>query len=379
MSAMRDDTVTEVRASVQQQKDRAARSLVSCMLVLAAVAVPISLSRVATTGWQPAYALHVFGLLLTAGLFTYRKRLTEVAMMSVILCITTIIAVTGLLTYGLIGNGVIWAVFSLFLAMAFLNMRVAALVGIILTGTFAFSMYMFTSGGRTFPGDTDLYLASLPAWGTAFFGGLVFNVLIVTIVFMLRHQTEDILLLLEQKNKQIKNLADHDDLTGLPVYRVFVHAAQQSLLQAQRENRHIAVLFIDLDEFKEINDQFGHEAGDEVLKSVATDLRESLRSSDVVSRMGGDEFVVLTSSDTPLDIEGLCERMLALIGKPRLFDGQSASVGASIGVSQYSNQGETAEQLIQQADKAMYLVKAGNKNGFWIDPVPVGPEENSRS
>ncbi len=366
MSLIKDIRQTDVSELIHQQRKHAVNLLLFGIVILRLVGFPLSISRVPVTGWQPAHLVHFVGLLVGLCLFLFRNRLRTETKAWFILVVTAAVAVIGLTTYGLFGNGMIWSVSSLFLAMAFINKRTAYLIGTVITAAVVISCYEFVYNQKSFPVDADIYHASLSAWGVAVFGAAVFSVLFVSIISMQRSQTEKLLVVLEQKNKDISHMADHDDLTGLPVYRIFVRAVEHSLEQARRENRHIAVCFIDLDNFKQVNDTFGHDAGDYILKIVADEIKNAVRASDVVSRMGGDEFVLLINSAEIANLEELCGRLLESIAEPKVFKGQTMTISASIGVSQLTDEMETAEQLIKRADESMYSVKLKDKSNFRI-------------
>ncbi|MDH5748576.1 MAG: diguanylate cyclase [Rhodospirillales bacterium] len=165
--------------------------------------------------------------------------------------------------------------------------------------------------------------------------------------------------------ERIKFLAHHDPLTGLPNRNLFDDRLQHALTRAHRENAIAALMFIDLDHFKPINDNLGHEAGDFVLKGVAGRLIECVRNSDTVARLGGDEFVVILEN---LAESGDAGRIAASIIKSLTLPFQAAggecAVGASIGISLFPFDGEDAESLIKSADSAMYKVKEQGRNNF---------------
>lgn len=159
-------------------------------------------------------------------------------------------------------------------------------------------------------------------------------------------------------DERIRHLAHHDHLTGLPNRAMLVDRATQALLAAQRYGLHPAVLFIDLDRFKPINDTHGHDAGDAVLIEVAQRLLNGLRETDLVCRQGGDEFVVLLPDhNSRQDLVDLAHKLLQAIEAPCLFNGLALQLGASIGVAMYPDHGTTVDELIQSADGAMYLAK----------------------
>lgn len=165
--------------------------------------------------------------------------------------------------------------------------------------------------------------------------------------------------------QEIAHSAQHDYLTGLPNRILFRDRAGQAIALAARNNKKAAVLFLDLDGFKSINDTLGHAVGDKLLQSVATRLLECTRVVDTVSRQGGDEFVVLLSElDDPQDAAIAAKRMLEHIASPHPIDQQGLSVTTSIGVSVYPEDGRDPEMLIQNADTAMYQAKKNGRQRF---------------
>ncbi len=161
-----------------------------------------------------------------------------------------------------------------------------------------------------------------------------------------------------QAEERIRFLALHDYLTGLPNRAALIERAEQLLEQAKRYNRRFAILFLDLDKFKPINDQYGHEAGDAVLQAVAGQLQTIVRAADTVCRQGGDEFVILLSELQPHgSLRDLAERLLHAVETPCSFNGVTLSVSGSLGISIYPDDGATISEVIQQADSAMYIAK----------------------
>jgi len=164
---------------------------------------------------------------------------------------------------------------------------------------------------------------------------------------------------------RIDHLAHHDALTGLfNRYNLETRLAQ-SLLAARRENRLLAVMFIDLDRFKVINDTLGHGIGDQLLVEVARRLGECVRESDIVARLGGDEFVVaLTSLGCDMDAALIAAKILNALGKPYTLDGKLLHSTPSIGISMFPFNGENSEALMKNADTAMYHAKEKGRNNF---------------
>lgn len=163
-------------------------------------------------------------------------------------------------------------------------------------------------------------------------------------------------------NEQLRVLALSDQLTLLPNRLAFNARLAESLNRASRSQDPVAVLFIDLDGFKHVNDEFGHSAGDEVLREVAKRLLLAVRTTDVVARFGGDEFVVLLDTevrdDTP---ERVCQRIFAQLKSPFVFARGQAQIGASIGIAQHPPLTNHPDDLLNRADAAMFEAKRAGK------------------
>jgi diguanylate cyclase (GGDEF)-like protein/PAS domain S-box-containing protein len=158
--------------------------------------------------------------------------------------------------------------------------------------------------------------------------------------------------------ERIRHLAHHDVLTGLPNRRLLEDRLEQAMGMAKRNGSQVAIQFIDLDLFKSVNDRFGHRVGDMLLQAVAKRLRGLLREVDTVSRVGGDEFVVvLPDMDSPAAAAETAQKVLQALGSPYTIDGCELAITPSIGISLYPRQGEDVETLINRADAAMYHAK----------------------
>jgi len=177
----------------------------------------------------------------------------------------------------------------------------------------------------------------------------------------IRKQMDD----LHDSHEELEHLAQHDMLTELPNRRMFMDRLEQAIARAERTEEGFALLFIDVDNFKSFNDTLGHAAGDAVLKTVAQRLATNTRKIDTVARLGGDEFVAMIDnfSDRNL-ISAFTEKLLAALKAPMEFEGHTLCVEFSIGISQFPDDGSTAEEVINNADRAMYRTKAGGRNGY---------------
>lgn len=167
------------------------------------------------------------------------------------------------------------------------------------------------------------------------------------------------------EREKMEHLAYHDGLTGLPNRLHFVDRLNRAIAAAARQGGMLAVMFLDLDRFKAVNDTLGHAIGDRLLVSVAERLSGAVRKSDLVARLGGDEFTVLvTDLANAADVDSVARQLVAAIGQPFAFDQHQVRTHASVGISLYPRDGDNADLLLERADEAMYRVKARGGGGY---------------
>jgi len=172
---------------------------------------------------------------------------------------------------------------------------------------------------------------------------------------------------LNESRKALDHLARHDTLTGLPNRRMFFDRLEHAIATSRRSGKKLAVLFVDMDSFKEINDTFGHAVGDRVLINVAILLKSAMREADTVARLGGDEFVILLDTiDDPRHVKTIVLKLHDLFQNTMQIDGRDLQVHASIGVAIFPRDGKDADELMQYSDQAMYNSKkvGGNTSSF---------------
>jgi diguanylate cyclase (GGDEF)-like protein/PAS domain S-box-containing protein len=169
----------------------------------------------------------------------------------------------------------------------------------------------------------------------------------------------------KEAEARIQFLAHHDALTHLPNRVLFNDQLQLALASARRRGNMVAVFFIDLDNFKTINDSLGHHVGDDLLKRVAKRLQSCIRDSDLIARLGGDEFVIgITDIGSVDEAAPVAEKLALALGEPLPLEGQLLTVAASIGISVFPKDGDSVEALIRNADNAMYLAKDRGRSNF---------------
>ncbi len=188
---------------------------------------------------------------------------------------------------------------------------------------------------------------------------------------------EDVSLRKEQED-QLRHRAHHDALTDLPNRLLAFERLKYSIAQARRQSGAFTLMFIDLDNFKQINDSLGHDAGDQLLQKVARRLLSTLREGDTVARLGGDEFLVILESSGAAAAELGAWRILHVLGTPMVIEGRELFVTASIGLTSYPEDGDTPELLMRNADMAMYRAKAKGKNTFRFFTASMNGESEKR-
>lgn len=182
----------------------------------------------------------------------------------------------------------------------------------------------------------------------------------------------------KQTEERISHLANHDPLTDLPSLRLAEDRTNMAIQIAKRKKTLSALMFIDLDGFKTINDNYGHDAGDALLRQMAKRLLTTIRKNDTIARIGGDEFLaIVTELQTKNNGGQIAEKIIEVVSQPFIYKGNIMTVGASIGIAFYPKDGDSFELLIKQADDAMYSVKNSGKNDFAFVGAGFGPENNN--
>jgi diguanylate cyclase (GGDEF)-like protein len=201
--------------------------------------------------------------------------------------------------------------------------------------------------------------ALVPIFSTFIFLGILFW-------FVLKNkQREQLYAALFTSTSELTEIANNDELTGLPNRRLLEDRMSQAIKAAKRTQQIVAVLFLDLDYFKIVNDTHGHSVGDQLLKLVAARLKGLLRMEDTVARVGGDEFVILLSNLTnELQAISMAEKVVKVLTDPFQVEGQSLNIGVSVGVSLYPEHDVNEKNLIKYADSAMYAAKRQGRNCY---------------
>lgn len=168
----------------------------------------------------------------------------------------------------------------------------------------------------------------------------------------------------KQLEQHISYQATHDTLTGLPNRALLYDRIEHSINYSKRYHNQLVVMFVDIDNFKEVNDSIGHHNGDLLIQTLASRLQETIRKSDTAARLGGDEFVILFASNNHQDIIQFCQKIMSIISLPIIIDQEDIRITASLGLSVFPKDGEDSSSLLKNADIALYLAKKRGRNHF---------------
>ena len=343
------------------------------MLVIALVGAPASVARAYVTGWHPVYAFHLAVAVLVIALFLARRHISYPTKLKILLLLFAVIGASGVFTMGLLGSGVWFLIMCSLLTSTFFPLRTGLMVVAASGVALLLAAFLFTQGILKVQFDANLYLTSLSAWASLLISAAIMPFLVFTAFGVYQATIVDLVREIEQQRDTIAELAGKDQLTGLPMAKLTQDRLQMKVHSALRSGARVAVMFVDLNGFKHVNDTWGHDAGDELLRTVAGRLRECVRSEDTVGRVGGDEFVVILGKlNHRNEAIPIAEKLVASICRPVPYAGQSLPCGTSIGISIFPEDAADLVTLRRLADRAMYQVKRAGKCGFaFADNSPL--------
>ena len=211
-------------------------------------------------------------------------------------------------------------------------------------------------------GDFSFWDSILKYWHAFLLGGVFFILMLITTLYILKLNSK-----LKESESHMREMATHDKLTGLPNRNLFLEFAAKALALASREEKKVAILFIDLDYFKQVNDTFGHQKGDELLHNVAKRLIKHSRREDLMARLGGDEFAGMLFNIKKLnELTLFTSRIIKDVSDSYFLSGDEITIGCSIGIAIFPEHGNDIEELLQQADEALYSVKKAGRGDVAI-------------
>lgn len=321
-------------------------------------------------GWRVSTAVIVALVALFYVFFFLRKRIPFPMKAGMLVVVFLGGGCAGLPTFGFAGGGSgTWIVTGCFIAAVIFPRRVAVAAIAFSTICLGVAAFAFTSGLHKTPVNLNIMIVQPAAWASVMVSLAATTGIMTLALSAYSRSVRTLLQDVDRQQAQIQHLATHDNLTGLPVLRVAADRCDMAIHNARRNAQKVALLFIDLDRFKWVNDNLGHEAGDFVLQEIANRLRSAIRVSDTAARIGGDEFMVLlTSLDRAEFATDVAEKLVQAVGRPIDYQGRSLNVGASIGIGLFPDHAEDTMSLRKVADAAMYDVKRAGKNGYSLAP-----------
>lgn len=237
-----------------------------------------------------------------------------------------------------------------------------AIAGMHYTAMAAAEMPLHSVCRAAHSGMDSLWLASLMIVSTL--GGLAVVLITSVIDMRLESRTAALAASLANANQELTYLALHDNLTKLPNRLLLEDRLNQAIQASRRSQVPFSVLFLDLDGFKEVNDAFGHHVGDELLAEVAERIRSTIRASDTLARIGGDEFVLLADHGEPTSAANLADKLVRLVGQPYRIAAHDLRISVSIGIALYGDFAQETHDVLRNADAAMYHAKALGRSGY---------------
>lgn len=343
--------------------DQMVNRIWSGLSLIAVLGVPISVSRISSTGWLPMYGVHILLGVVTLLVYVNRQSIATRVKSHIAIALFWLIGLAGLSTLGLLGAGTWWLVTSALLISVLYSER-AGLIAIAcvcaVVGLFGLG---YSSGLLHLSFDANVYVTQVAAWATLLIATVILPLVVFSAVSNLSHTVVNLSRELDRQREENERLAKMDELTGIPRSALALDRLEQALIRVPRQGRKVAVLFLDLDGFKQVNDCHGHDAGDCVLRTVSQRCTRALRIDDTMARQGGDEFIVilqgLAVAEQAVDI---AQKLIEVIALPMRYTDQELHIGASIGVAVSPDHASDAKSLIAAADAAMYEAKRQGKN-----------------
>lgn len=343
--------------------------LLSGLFVCGWIALPLFFTLLPTTGLLAAHVVCLINFAVIVIAFGLRKRLPERVIDRVVVYSMILFSVIGIVTFGLFGSLAIFTITTMVILVLY-SWRLSLIYSVFFLSCMSLIAVGYIGNYLQLPVGPDILLTSPSLWATQIAATAILIFFILYAMHNVQSGLRAMITQIEAQNKTIQYLADHDTLTGLATARLANERLDLSIAIARRSEHLVAVLFLDLDGFKSINDNHGHSAGDALLKELAKRFRQAVRPGDTVCRIGGDEFlVILAELHRTKEAADTCQRLIAVTQKPLAFGTALLQVGVSIGVAFFPYHGNKGEKLRTRADQAMYQAKHAGKNGYHMAAI----------
>lgn len=345
--------------------DRAVDKVLGYWVTAASIILLISISRMIETGWLWIYLVHSSAYLVLLFSYLFRQKIQSKSKALILITLSLLIGIVGLLNYGMFAGGIFFFPLAGLLLMLFYPYRILFLYFSGLVLFFTIVAAAFISGKITTVVDESVLHLSVIHWLT-YAGAFVFLLVVgLAILRVYKGLLFDLVSQLDQQNEYIAMIANHDALTGLPLRSLLYDRIEMSIHRADRYKKISGILFVDLDDFKQVNDLYGHQIGDSCLINVSKRMKKRIRSEDTLCRLGGDEFIIVIDQiECIADDENLTQSLIEAVAKPMVIEENQIRVSVSIGISLYPNHAKTIDTLIRLADQAMYQAKKYGKNSY---------------
>ncbi len=334
------------------------KSILNILIFLTFFGLPVSLYRIFEFGFLNVYILQIFLAICVVTAKIFQNRLNMVFIKYLIIAVFSAVAIGDLVQFGVFSAGFFFVIETIFIVSMLYGIRGGiTTTGIFLLITSAIA-YAWNHSILVFPTSESTFNQSISVWLI-----LIICVTITGAIFYI--STAEMLKAKKMLLNKIHAMATHDLLTGLANLSLIMSKLDKAIAISKRRESKAAVLFIDLDGFKPVNDTYGHEAGDIILNKVGQKLTSSVREMDSVGRIGGDEFLIVLPDIADIKIvERICQRIIDAISKELNYQDSKLNVSASIGIAMYPDNAHNAKLLVKAADTAMYNVKSTGKNNY---------------
>ncbi|CAN5231301.1 hypothetical protein BH11PSE14_BH11PSE14_15810 [soil metagenome] len=351
------------------------------MAAVAVIVIPATLLRAHGTGWTPLFGLHLVVAATALAVHRVQARLPFGWRVALMCGLLWVVGFPGVLSFGLSASGLWWLLLSCLIAATLGSTRVGIAVCIGTGIALALVAQAFISGGLQPIVPADDYLRRPSSWIAMLMVTGIFATLVVRAFSSYMRATAILLHQVKEQRNEIERLSMHDPLTSLPMSALANDRIEMAFHTARRTKCKVALLYLDLDGFKAVNDSAGHVAGDTVLAACARRMEAAIRQEDTVARIGGDEFLVVVGALSDADDAVLvADKLLQAIMLPMEFGPETLRVGASIGIAIYPDHGRDGAELRHLADQAMYAAKrrGGNCIAFTEPGDPKEPTGSAK-
>ncbi|MFT6368773.1 MAG: diguanylate cyclase (GGDEF)-like protein [Bacteroidia bacterium] len=315
----------------------------------------------------PTVIVPLIVAVLLIGLHLLRNRLSATTRACVLSLLLVIASIFGLISRGILGSALVFMVMAIICLSLILPLRQLLLAGTVIVCADMAVILLYFSGAFVIDIDPVQAFSSPALWLSYSIVPIYASIIIMVVLSQYSRRIAEVFKELEDEKSAASYLSEHDPLTGLPNTRVMDIRAHQAILMANRGKSKPALLFIDLDHFKTINDKFGHAVGDLMLQEVASRIRLVVREEDIAARAGGDEFLVLLPHTADSSEAGaVAQKICAVLEKPFYVHDDKIFISASVGIALWPEHGNDLKSLTRSADHAMYAAKNSGKNAFKV-------------